>query len=605
MPQFCPECARTFDDDTLRLCPHDGSRVFSLERGKDPMIGLVIDDRFRIEKLIGEGGMGSVYRGVQLSVNRDVAIKLLRPELQNRDIALERFFREARTISQLTHPNIVRLIDFGQDREHDLLYLVMELVAGFDLADLIAQGRMRVPLALDIAHQICGALSEPHGLGVIHRDLKPDNILVVPMADGTVQVKVLDFGIARALEQNTQITATGMVCGTPAYMAPEQAQNETLDLRADIYAMGVIFFEMLSGWPPFTGTNSLQVMIKHIQEEAPTLRDLLPGGSLPASIEALTASLLAKSRDKRPATARIVRDRIEEIQREMNLTRVPAEAGMTFAEASEAWLLPKLPHGDELKSGPTEALRHETDMERYLTKVDDDRPTNIYPQDTRDEIYPTTPLQNPDIILADRVKVGARGSQNHSNSLEAFARTEMSMQTPESVPSGPSPTAERGAPDSTVEGVRPKALIAAHDSKLSFIAIGVGFVTLMVAAGVVSLFFSNANKPEVINPPIAAAPVEPVVAVVASAAPVVDLARTSLQIAVKDASISQMAEHQALLDAKIKPTKTKKKDPEEKSPQKSADVPKNVAPVEPSKTDPKKGPTEKSIFGEGGLRGAQ
>jgi len=578
--------------------------VFSLERGKDPMIGLVIDDRFRIEKLIGEGGMGAVYRGVQLSVNRDVAIKLLRPEMQNREIALERFFREARTISQLTHPNIVRLIDFGQDREHDLLYLVMELVAGFDLADLIAQGRMRVPLALDIAHQICGALSEPHGLGVIHRDLKPDNILVVPMADGTVQVKVLDFGIARALEQNTNITATGMVCGTPAYMAPEQAQNETLDLRADIYAMGVIFFEMLSGWPPFSGTNSLQVMIKHIQEEAPTLRDLLPGGALPASIEALTSSLLSKSRDKRPATARIVRDRIEEIQREMNLTRVPAEAGMTFAEASEAWLLPKLPHGEKMKSGPTEALRHETDMERYLTKVDDDRPTNIYPQDTRDEIYPTTPLQNPDIILGDRVKVGARGNvQHNSNSPEAFARTEMSMQTPESVPT-PSPTAERGSPDATVEGVRPKALIAAHDSKLSFIAIGVGFVTVLVAAGVVSMFFTNANKPEALNPPIAAAPTEPV-AVVPPVAPVVDLARTSLQIALKDASISQRAEHQASLDEKHKiPTKPKKGG-DEKNPQKSADVPKNAAPVDPVKTEPKKGPTEKSIFGDGNLRGAQ
>ncbi len=604
MPQFCPECARTFDDDTLRLCPHDGSRVFSLERGKDPMIGLVIDDRFRIEKLIGEGGMGTVYRGVQLSVNRDVAIKLLRPEMANREIALERFFREARTISQLTHPNIVRLIDFGQDREHDLLYLVMELVNGFDLADLLAKGRMRVQLALDIAHQVCGALSEPHAAGVIHRDLKPDNILIVPMADGTVQAKVLDFGIARALEQNTQITATGMVCGTPAYMAPEQAQNETLDLRADIYALGVIFFEMLSGWPPFIGTNSLQVMIKHIQEEAPTLRELLPGGSLPVSIEELTASLLAKSRDKRPATARIVRDRIEVIQREMQLTRVPAEADMTFAEAVDAWLLPKLPHGQAAKSGPTEVLRHETDMERYLTKVDDDKPTSIYPQDTRDEIYPTTPLQNPDIILADRVRVGRTQPGGHSSSPEAFARTEMSMQTPESVPSGPPPTAERANVDATVEGARPKELIASHDSKLSLIAIAVGILTLATATGVVGLIYSNTKDAETLTPPVTVVePVEPAVVVTPSAEPVVALAQTSLQVAVKDASISQLAEHQAALDAK-KPSKTKK-NPIEKNTQKSASVPENLTPSEPTKVEPKKGLTEKSIFGEGGLRGAQ
>ncbi len=266
MKLYCPECQSVYEDISLAQCPVDDAKLFMVEVAvEDPLIDAVIDGRFKIESKLGQGGMGAVYTGIQLSVGRKVAVKVLRDELSDRELALERFYRESKIISELTHPNIVRLVDFGQDRERDLLYLVMELVDGFNLGDMLERGRFKVAMALEVVYQVCGALTEPHARGVIHRDLKPDNLLVVPISDGTIQIKVLDFGIARALEGNAQLTATGMVCGTPQYMAPEQAQNQAIGPSTDLYALGVILYEMLSGAPPFHGQNSLQVMLQQIQ----------------------------------------------------------------------------------------------------------------------------------------------------------------------------------------------------------------------------------------------------------------------------------------------------------------------------------------------------
>ncbi len=355
----------------MRVCPNDGTRLYKVD-DSDPVVGGVIDGRFRVDYTLGVGGMGTVYGGVQLSVNRDVAIKVLRSEISNREVALERFFREAKTISRLAHPNIVKLIDFGQDEERGLLYLVMELVRGQNLGDLLAGGRLRTALALDVVYQVCGALTEPHAEGVIHRDLKPDNLLLVPVSDGTLQVKVLDFGIARFMESNTQLTGTGMICGTPAYMAPEQAQNERLDARTDLYALGVMLYEMLSGWPPFSGTSSLQVMLKHIQETPPMLRELLPHAALPESIEDVVYTLMAKERSLRPETAREVRDKIDALRIEFDLAPVRFSAGSGGRELDEMfapYVLPKLPRADGEQSGPTQVLRRETGLQAMAPGV--------------------------------------------------------------------------------------------------------------------------------------------------------------------------------------------------------------------------------------------
>lgn len=364
MKLYCPECKETYDDVTLDTCPNDEARLFVLEdQVEDPLIGQLIDHRFKVESKLGQGGMGAVYNAIQLSVGRKVAVKVLKQELIDREVALERFYRESKLTSELSHPNIVKLIDFGQDRERDLLYLVMELVQGIDVNDLLAKGRMRIQLAMEVVYQVCGALTEPHSLGIIHRDLKPDNLLIVPISDGTIQVKVLDFGIARALEANTQITATGMVCGTPAYMAPEQAQNQDIGPQADLYALGVMLYEMLTGMPPFDGQNSLQIMLQHIQSAPKPLSTYFPPSTLPHELEDLVNDLLAKTPESRPKSAREVRDRIEQIRRHYQLDPVRINPDLPKHELFEHLILPSIP-GTRNKSNNTQALRRETDMER-------------------------------------------------------------------------------------------------------------------------------------------------------------------------------------------------------------------------------------------------
>lgn len=366
MKLYCPECKSTYEDETLERCPKDDSRLFTLDASNDdPLLGAIIDGRFRVERLLGRGGMGAVYRGIQLSVGREVAVKVLRSELIDREVALERFYRESKIISGLSHPNIVRLIDFGQDRERDLLYLVMELVNGFNMGDLLERGRMRVALALEIAYQVCGALTEPHKLGVVHRDLKPDNLLVVPVSDGTIQVKVLDFGIARALETNTQLTATGMVCGTPQYMAPEQAQNQDIGPGTDLYALGVILYEMLCGIPPFRGQNSLQVMLQQIQIAPAPLKKYLPPSALPIEVEDLVHDLLSKDVNGRPSSALEVRKRIDHIRKLYGLDPVRIDPDAPRERMFDELILDKMPGiGEGTGRGYTEALRRETGLNK-------------------------------------------------------------------------------------------------------------------------------------------------------------------------------------------------------------------------------------------------
>lgn len=367
MKLYCPKCQSVFEDTSLELCPDDGAKLFMVQKTPDdPLLGVTIDNRFRIESLLGRGGMGAVYKGTQLSVGRQVAVKIMHSELLDRESALERFWRESKIISELSHPNIVRLYEFGQDRERDLLYLVMELVNGINLGDTLERGRLRAALALEIVYQVCGALTEPHAQGVIHRDLKPDNLLLVPISDGTIQAKVLDFGIARVLEsENQKITATGMVCGTPQYMAPEQAQNHEVGPYTDLYALGVILYEMLCGIPPFTGQNSLQLMLQQIQIAPPSLTSRLPPGALPEGIESLVHDMLAKTPSARPQSAREVRDRIDKIRRQYNMELVRLDPDRPHDMILEPWLLPLIPLAHE---GPGRAktgmLRRETGLER-------------------------------------------------------------------------------------------------------------------------------------------------------------------------------------------------------------------------------------------------
>jgi len=224
----------------------------------DPLIGRVLDSKYELLALIGEGGIGAVYRARRLHIGDQVAVKVLHPQYVIEEVSLERFRREARATAQLHHPNVVTIHDFGEAHGKDApAYIVMEFVAGESLrAILKREGRLPLERALWLMRDICAGVGVAHRHNIVHRDLKPDNIIVLPpVSEGEREMaKVVDFGLAklRDLAAGESLTQTGAVVGTPYYMSPEQCRGEALDARADVYSLGAMLYEMLAGIPPFT-----------------------------------------------------------------------------------------------------------------------------------------------------------------------------------------------------------------------------------------------------------------------------------------------------------------------------------------------------------------
>ena len=260
-------------------------------RPKDPFIGRdLLNGQFRILQKIGTGGMGSVYRASQPAMNREVAIKILHPKLAGRKDLTSRFRREARAMSQLTHPNTVRVFMYGELDDDGSLYIVMEMLDGRNLNQRVRrEGPMSTARAIPILIQVCGALQEAHEMGIVHRDLKPENIFLSTQGGIADFPKVLDFGLAKVTERQMQpgsviLTQEGMVFGTPEFMSPEQAQGRTLDARSDIYSLAVILYEVLTGKLPFDAKTPMEYIQKHVTESIiplsqrrPTARTPRPG----------------------------------------------------------------------------------------------------------------------------------------------------------------------------------------------------------------------------------------------------------------------------------------------------------------------------------------
>ncbi len=281
------------------------------------MIGRVLDNRWIIEGKIGQGGMGAVYSGHQRSVDRKVAIKTLRSSLADTDDFVDRFFREARVATTINHPHCVTIHDFGQD-DDGTLYLAMEFLDGQELTDRIEAGSLTLEEILRIGMQIASALSAAHDAQIVHRDLKPDNIFLLDIPGGGTFVKVLDFGIAKVLGSDTQMTKTGQVFGTPSYMSPEQCQGHPVDGRSDLYSLGCILYELVGGRPPFNGETPMAVLMAHVVNEVTPLSNLDGvARHVEPRVESLIMSLLAKEPDERPATASIARSQLEQIISEL------------------------------------------------------------------------------------------------------------------------------------------------------------------------------------------------------------------------------------------------------------------------------------------------
>jgi serine/threonine protein kinase len=271
------------------------------------MIGTTVSGRYQIEEQIGIGGMGIVYRARDARLRRDVALKVIAPHLMQQEAARSRFLREAQALAGLTHPNIVTIFDMAEDEDAHTVFLVMELLSGHSLRHYLEEGGSRVPdrpMFSHVALPLCRALEAAHGRGVLHRDIKPENIFVC--TDGTL--KLMDFGLARLLGDMSK-NQSSTVAGTLAYMAPEQLRGETLDARADLYALGIVFYEYLAGQLPFQADNPGALLLKHLTEPPPHLRGLLP--DLPQAMDALLTRMLAKEPNARFATAGEIREILE------------------------------------------------------------------------------------------------------------------------------------------------------------------------------------------------------------------------------------------------------------------------------------------------------
>jgi serine/threonine protein kinase/tetratricopeptide (TPR) repeat protein len=292
----CPQCASSCDD-AHRFCPSCGFPIGKVAASADdPLIGRTLPGGYLILELVGVGGMGRVYRAEQTTLGRTVAVKIIHPHLVGEENTAARFITEARAASRLNHPNSVGIIDFGKTPDGQL-YLVMEFLRGRDLARVTHEdGALPFRRIVDVLRQTLAALAEAHSENIIHRDLKPENIILEPVRSGGDFVKVVDFGLAkmRAETQQPGITSPGIVCGTPEYMSPEQARGDPLDARSDLYSMGVILYQLVSGRLPFEADSPTQVVLAHLTDTPRDPREVAPERHIPRQLVDVTLKALAK-----------------------------------------------------------------------------------------------------------------------------------------------------------------------------------------------------------------------------------------------------------------------------------------------------------------------
>jgi serine/threonine-protein kinase len=286
----------------------------------DETIGRTFAGKYRVEQMIGEGGMGKVYRATQLALDKPVVLKVLRQALLGDERTVQRFQREAKAASRLNHPNSISVLDFGQ-ADDGAMYIAMEYVQGRDLHQILSrewplpEGRV-----IRVMSQVLSALADAHSVGVIHRDLKPENIMVSQGRSEPDFVKVLDFGIAKIIDgsddEGPALTRAGFVCGTPEYMSPEQARGAKLDHRSDLYAVGVILYQLVTGLLPFDSDSAVGFATKHLTEMPPLPTKRRPEVKVSAGMERLIMKALSKNPDERPQTAEQFRAELLAIDKE-------------------------------------------------------------------------------------------------------------------------------------------------------------------------------------------------------------------------------------------------------------------------------------------------
>lgn len=331
--QFCPKDGATLAVDAHELKGTAGDNMpqalkdssynlsATMAPDKPRLTGEIIAEKYRLENVIGEGGMAIVYKAIQINIDRPVVLKIMQWQLRGNERAIKRFEQEAKFTAKVSHPNVVSVFDVGF-LAGGQPYLVMEFIKGESLRDrLEKQGQLSLATTMQIMVQLCRGLQEAHKVGLIHRDLKPENILLLEDTDRPDWVKIVDFGIAHLVVGYQRLTRTGNITGTIAYMAPEQLRNVPVDTRADLYALGIVLFEMLTGKIPFDGESTESILLKQLMEP-PTppsaLRGEIPPGS---ALDMVVLRALEKDPEKRYQTATEMRLDIEQIYQHLSLRR--------------------------------------------------------------------------------------------------------------------------------------------------------------------------------------------------------------------------------------------------------------------------------------------
>lgn len=333
--QTCPKCHS--NDSVDGACGGCGAPIQASSDPPvvDPLLGSLLGGRFRIESLIGSGGMGRVYRADQISLGKRVAVKVLHRKFFGDERVQRRFHREARAASLLDHPNCIRVIDFGR-AEDNVLFIAMEYLEGRSLADLMTErGEISWDEIISILLAVSAALEEAHGRGVLHRDLKPDNIFLTHTSSGADVVKVLDFGIAKIVDEEVRdapLTIAGTIGGTPEYMSPEHVQGKTVDARTDIYALGCILYQLLTGSAPFQGASPVEILTKQLNVPPQLPSERCPGRQIPVSLEWLSMRALSKDPDQRPPSAAAFSQELREARADLPPSAEQSEA--LFASVS-------------------------------------------------------------------------------------------------------------------------------------------------------------------------------------------------------------------------------------------------------------------------------
>ncbi|MVO89051.1 Stk1 family PASTA domain-containing Ser/Thr kinase [Streptomyces sp. p1417] len=381
---------------------------------KDPLVGQVLDDRYRVDGRIAVGGMATVYRAVDTRLDRVLALKVMHPTLAADATFVDRFIREAKSVARLAHPNVVGVFDQGTDGPY--VYLAMEYVAGCTLRDVLRErGALRPRAALDILEPVLAALGAAHRAGFVHRDMKPENVLIGD--DG--RVKVADFGLVRAVDSVTN--TTGTVLGTVSYLAPEQIEHGTADTRVDVYASGVVLYEMLTGAKPHPGESPAQILFQHLNEDVPPPSAAVPG--LAFALDELVAAATARNPDLRPHDAVALLGQLREARATLVDTQLDA--------------LPPLARGSELNGHDTHHSGHDS---HHSSHDGHDEHSKHDSSDDRTSVIPRTarPVQLP---------LPATAEDQATTSLKPHRQDGLShtsvLRTPPPEPAAPASAAQR------------------------------------------------------------------------------------------------------------------------------------------------------------------